>query len=134
MKIEKGTLGQRKRALIEFVDGLCGADVLQYVAGRFGKDALMYAALEAAELDKRPMTEKLAEIAFDLVPGQVQREYKVTTRTITIPRIPDIDPLWNTKMEESPHFEQCVLEPRRWHARACFAFDEESGILAVREV
>ena len=131
---EKGTPEQRKEALMVYVEDVMRGDFLGYIAARFGKDALMSAVLEATELGKRTRAEKLAEIAFDLVPGQVQRVCEARTRSVIFPRIPDDDPLWNTKMEVAPRFEQFILEPLEWRWRARFAFDEESGILAVNEV
>ena len=94
MKRAKGTLGQRKRALMEFIERLQPGDFLQYIAGRFGKDALMSAALETTGLDKRPLTEKLAEIAFDLVPGQIEQVYKGYSAIFYVPRRPEINLNW----------------------------------------
>ena len=136
--IEKGTLGQRKEALMDYLEDLGYGARLQDIAERFGKDALMAAALEATELNKRMKVEKLAEIAFDLVPGQIRQVYNAHSATIVIPRLPDMNLHWNPDANMAlPHFaslEQIVLEPHEWWARAMFAFDEGSGILAVREV
>ena len=135
--VEKGTLEQRKEALMAYVEEVMRGDFLFYLASRFGKDALMSAALEMTDLDKRTRAEKLAEIAFDLVPGQIKKVYKAHSAVVYVPRRPEINFRWITDYEippSVPYGNDIVLEPRRWHARACFAFDEESGILAVRDV
>jgi len=137
MMREEGTLEERAEALMAYVEYQMRGNFLVYLAERFGKDALMSAALEVTALGGRTRAEKLAEIAFDLVPGQIKKVYKAYSAIVHIARRPGINFKWvddEGLPAIAPFGNDIVLEPRRWRAWAEFDFDEETGTLAVRDV
>ena len=52
--------------------------VIVALSERHGKAAVMRLVLSALDLDERSVVEKLAELAFDLVPGEIEYIYNTS--------------------------------------------------------
>jgi len=108
---------------------------LMGLADFFGKDAAMAAILKWLELD-RSDTEKLAEVALGLVPGQIKEVRPANSRYITVPHLNLRDlhfvecPLESSALMS---FDTAYFEIQDWMTRIRIAFDEETGTLFVRE-
>ena len=134
-KIEmKGTLAERiaalKRDMPKPMEG-----AVHFLSKQYGKDALMSALLKMLDLDQRDTTERLAEVAFDLVPGQVRRTSHTVGRSVVIPKKPDMDWTWGEGDDPTyPPPAYTHIELQSWRLEIFFGFDYETGTLAVRDI
>ena len=137
MRKLKGPLEERKPETQKLVQMMQLDSHLLAVAERCGKDALMSVILDVLGLAERGMDEKLAEVAFDLVPGQIEKVVRGDFTDVTVSSHPslnfrwvapeDVDPLY----VDPPVFHRVALQ--QWVAHDTFAFDKKSGALFVYE-
>lgn len=124
-----GTLDERAKVLEDYLERRAGNEI-RGLANHFGKDAMMAVLLRWLELDKRDVIERLAEIAFDLVPGQISEVHKVKTRRVIIPRVDELVGYQESGAPSlTPLFRQVTFELREWRAQSCFAYDDKTGTL-----
>jgi hypothetical protein len=129
----KATLEERASMLsAEMMKG-ARLEYLEAVVAEYGKDAMVSVVLDWLGLSCRSTEEKLAEVAFDLVPGQIECVKTTNMHSVVLPIHEPLNTSW-FDIDGEVQVAECGIEKvdlTRWRGEMSFGFSERTSTLFV---